>query len=279
MELHHIALLAIVQAITEFLPISSSGHLILLHSYLEQGATDSQSDRLMDIAVHVGTLFAVLFYFRKDVWTMLRGGLHILQHRKLNPTPEARMSLLVLAGSIPMIVIGGLVYVLVSEDFFYNPKIIVVTTLVFGILLGVADYYGKKTRTVEDLTFKDAMIIGFMQCLSIIPGTSRSGITMTSARFLGFSRPEAARFSFLLAIIATSAVGAAGALDLSATGDMKLIRDALLAAALTFVMALGVITFLMKWLAKFSFMPFVVYRMILGAVLIFLLYVRPALEL
>jgi undecaprenyl-diphosphatase len=114
-----------------------------------------------------------------------------------------------------------------------------------------------------------------MQCLSIIPGTSRSGITMTGARLLGFSRFEAARFSFLLVIVATAAVGAAGALDLTSMGDTGLIRDALIAVALTFVAALAVIAFLMKWLARFSFMPFVVYRLLLGAGLVLYLYVLP----
>ena len=108
MEFHHIALLALVQAVTEFLPISSSGHLILLHNYFEQSGLDSDHDRLMDIAVHIGTLLAVLVYFRNDVLTMLRGGVDILRTRKLLPTPEARMALLVVAGSIPMIVVGGL---------------------------------------------------------------------------------------------------------------------------------------------------------------------------
>ena len=178
-----------------------------------------------------------------------------------------------------MIVVGGLVYVLVDEKVFYNPHIIIFTTLIFGILLGVADYFGKKLRTVEDLTFKDALIIGCLQCLSIIPGTSRSGITMTGARLLGFSRAEAARFSFLLAIIATSAVGAAGIFDITSIGDPTLIRNAADCRVLTFIAALAVIVFLMKWLAKFSFMPFVVYRMILGAVLIFILYIKPGLSL
>lgn len=278
MELHHIVLLSLVQAVTEFLPISSSGHLILLHNYLENGGADSQHDRLMDIAVHVGTLFAVLAYFRKDVLFMLGGGLDIVRERKLMPTPAARMAVLVTLGSLPIIIVGGLVYVLVDEDVFYNPHIIVFTTLIFGALLGFADHKGKNLKTVDDLTLKDALLIGFMQCLSIIPGTSRSGITMTTARLLNYSRPEAARFSFLLAIIATSAVGAAGIFDLTAIGDPKLIKDALIAGVMTFVAALLVIVFLMKWLTKFSFMPFVIYRMILGAVLIGYLFVLPALN-
>lgn len=278
MELHHIALLSLVQAITEFLPISSSGHLILLHKFLEDGVSDSQRDRLMDIAVHVGTLFAVLVYFRKDVWFMLKGGLDIVRERQLMPTPAARMAVLVTLGSMPIIFVGGLVYVFVDEDVFYNPAIIVFTTLIFGALLGFADYKGKNLKTVDDITLRDALLIGCMQCLAIIPGTSRSGITMTTARLLNYSRPEAARFSFLLAIIAMSSVGAAGAFDLTSLGDAALIRDALLAGAMTFVAALAVIVFLMKWLTRFSFMPFVIYRMILGAVLIGYVFVLPALN-
>ncbi len=278
MELHHIALLAVVQAITEFLPISSSGHLILLHNFIGDATSDAVRDRLMDIAVHVGTLLAVLVYFRKDVFRMLGGGIDILRARKLMPTPEARQAVLVTAGSLPILVIGGLIYVFVPEDVFYNPNIIVVTTLVFGVLLGLADHFGKSTKTFEDITLKDALLIGLAQCLAIIPGTSRSGITMTTARFLGYSRPEAARFSFLLYIIAMAAAGSAGALDLTSIGDMSLVRDALISVAFTFVSALLVITFLMKWLTRFSFLPFVVYRMLLGAGLIFYLYILPGLN-
>jgi undecaprenyl-diphosphatase len=278
MEFHHIVLLALVQAITEFLPISSSGHLILLHNFFESSSEDAARDRLMDIAVHVGTLLAVLVYFRKDVALMFQGGLDILKTQKLMPTPAARQTVLVTLGSLPIILVGGLVYVLVDEEFFYNSDIIIITTVIFGVLLGIADYIGKKTRTVEEITVKDALLIGCMQCLSIIPGTSRSGITMTAARFLGFSRPEAARFSFLLAIIATAAVGAAGIFDLGNLGDMELVKEAAIAALLSFVGAILVIAFLMKWLAKFSFMPFVVYRLLLGAALITYLYILPALN-
>lgn len=274
MLFHHIALLALVQAITEFLPISSSGHLILLHNYLEQNGMNAQYDRLMDISVHIGTLCAVLLYFRRDVATMLKGLLDVVRTRKLVPTPEARMGWLVLTGSIPMLVVGGLIYLLVNEKTLTNPAIIVFTTVIFGILLGVADKIGPKTRSVADLTWKDAIIIGCLQCLSSIPGTSRSGITMTGARLLGFSRPEAARFSFLLAIVATAAVGVMGIFGLSEVGDPVLIRSAIIAAGLTFVFALIVIAVLMKWLAKFSFMPFVVYRLCLGAVLGYLLFIK-----
>lgn len=273
MEIHHIVLLALVQAVTEFLPISSSGHLILLHNFLENAHGDAARDRLMDIAVHVGTLFAVLAYFRKDVLTMLKGGVDILKTRQLMPTPEARMAILVLMGSIPIIIVGGLVYILVDAEVLSNPHIIVFTTLIFGVLLGVADKFGKTHKAVETLTWKDALAIGCAQCLSIIPGTSRSGITMTTARFMGFSRPEAARFSFLLAIVATAAVGAAGIFDITAIGDPQLIRDAVIAAVMTFVFALLVIVFLMKWLTRFSFLPFVVYRMCLGCALIAYLYI------
>lgn len=232
-----------------------------------------ERERLMDIAVHVGTLLAVLVYFRKDVFNMLLGGIDIIKHRQLMPTPRARMAFLVLIGSLPIIAIGGLVYVLVPEETLSNPHIIVVTTILFGALLGYADYVGKSFKRVEDITLKDALLIGFMQCLSIIPGTSRSGITMTTARLLGFSRAEAARFSFLLAIVATAAVGAAGALDITSLGDWGLIKDALIALALTFFAALTVITLLMKWLAKFSMLPFAIYRLMLGAALITYLYI------
>lgn len=273
MDLLHIAILAIVQGITEFLPISSSAHLILLHALFEDGAVEQAAeDQLLDIAMHIGTLLAVLVAFHTEVLAMLRGARDVLKHKGLMKTADARLLTLVVLGSVPAVLAGFVVYKAVDPELLRNPHIIMWTTIIFGIVLGLADKFGKTERTVSDITVKDTVYIGLAQCLSMIPGVSRSGITMTAGRLLGLSRVEAARFSLLLAIIITSAVGFAGALDLAKLDNVSLTTDAAIAGALSFVTALAVIWGMLKSLARFSFMPYVVYRLILGAVLIVVLY-------
>ena len=185
---------------------------------------------------------------------------------------DSRLLTLVVTGSIPAIAVGFLLYEFVDPAILYDPHIILWTTLIFGVLLGVADYFGKTTRSVSELTMKDTIIIGLAQCLSLIPGTSRSGITMTAGRFLGMNRVEAARFSLLLAMVITSAVGFAGILDLLKMENVTLTLDAALAAFLSFLTAIAMIWIMMKGLTKFSFMPYVIYRLILGAILVVVLY-------
>ncbi len=273
MLLYHIALLALVQGISEFLPISSSGHLILMHELLDHDTLQKAEDnRMIDIAVHVGTLMAVLVYFHKDVWGMILGCRDIITRKPFDQSENAQLTAYVLVSSIPIILVGGLVFVFVDPEVFYNPKIIIWTLIGFGGLLWFADK-SIQTRTVEDITLKDALIIGCAQTLSIIPGVSRSGITMTASRFLGLNRIQAARYSLLLAIVATSAVGAVGLLKLIKSGNMQLGVDAAIAAGLTFLTGLLVIAFMMRWLAKFSFTPFVVYRVALGLVLLGYFYI------
>jgi undecaprenyl-diphosphatase len=276
MPLYFIALLAIIQGITEFLPISSTAHLVLLHHWYDPNAAEhAHQNRMLDIAVHVGTLLAVCLYFYKDVWGMICGTWDLLRRKSFDESENAQMMVYVLVGSVPMLVVGFAVYFFMDPAWFYNPYIIIFTTIVFGLLLGYADKIGATTRKVEDIVLKDALWVGCLQCLSIIPGVSRSGITMTAGRFLGLSRVEAARYSLLLAIVATSAVGAAGLFDLIQEGNVQLTNDFFLAAFLSFLTAIAVIALMMKWLAKFSFMPFVWYRMILGLALIGYFYIWP----
>lgn len=273
MSLFHLFILAVVQGITEFLPISSSAHLILLHNIFEGGKLQEvQNDRVLDIAVHVGTLMAVLVFYHREVVTMFRGAGHIITQKSLFATPESRLTSLVGLSSLPCLILGFIVYKLVDPAFFYNPHIIAWTTIIFGIILGVADYVGRSTRSVENLSIKQGLMIGFAQCIAFLPGVSRSGITMTAGRFLGMSRVEAARFSLLLAMIVTSAVGFAGFLDLRKIDNVHVTYDALIAAVLSFLTALGVIWVMIKGLRHHSFLPYVVYRIILGLGLIWYLY-------
>lgn len=276
MILPYLALLALIQGITEFLPISSTAHLVLLHNIFDPSIQDAQENRMLDISVHIGTLLAVLVYFHRDVLTLIRGGLGLVFPPMSSGTKsEQHLALTVLASSIPLIFVGFIVYKTVDPAWFYNPHIIAWTTVIFGLLLGYADHIGQTHRESSSLTLKEALLLGFMQCLSLIPGVSRSGITMTIGRFLGLDREEAARFSLLMAVVATAAVGFAGILDIIQEGNVALTMDAGIAMLLSFLSALVVIVGMMKWLAKFSFMPFVVYRLILGVGLIFALYILP----
>jgi undecaprenyl-diphosphatase len=260
----HIVVLALVQGITEFLPVSSSGHLVLVPIFAgwpDQGL-------IIDVAVHVGTLGAVVLYFWRDIFSMLRGLLMVSRGRN---DPYAKLAGLLVLTTIPVIAAGyGLKHY--GIDGLRSLNVIAWTTLGFGIVLWITDEVGMTLRRVEDLGISDALIIGFAQVLALVPGTSRSGITMSAARLLGMERSDAARFSMLLSIPTIIGAGTLAGLDLYRAGDARLSGDALLAAGLSFVTALIAITLLMAWLRRSSFAPFVVYRIVLGCGLLGLSY-------
>lgn len=266
MSLYHIIILALIQGLSEFLPVSSSGHLVLAHHLLEgEGANLCWSEnRTIDVAVHIGTLLSVLVYFRRDLLQMACGvccrkgeGLHLFK--------------MVLLASIPVI-IGGYVIHMLQPSLLCLLQVMAWMTLIFGIVLWIADKYFPDTRKLDGMGWKDAALIGLAQVLALVPGTSRSGITMTAARFLGFSRVEAARFSLLLAIIAIGGAGTLAGLDLFQSGNARLGLDSLIAALLAFVSGWVAIALMMKWLEKSSFTVFAVYRIALGALLLVLIY-------
>lgn len=259
MPFFHVVILALVQGITEFLPISSSGHLVLVHAALGE----TEDDLTLDIAVHVGTLFAVLLYFRRDICRMI-GGL------KPGAADRNMLAALIIA-SLP-VVIAGFVLHITGPEWTRSLTLLAWSTLIFGVLLWAADQFRPMDRTLDKLTLKDAALIGLAQAIALIPGVSRSGITMTAGRALGFSRSESARFSLLLAVVAISGAGILGGLDLMEKGDMNLSYTALVAAVLAFVSALVTIALMMRWLDKASFTPFAVYRVIMGFVMLGLIY-------
>ena len=264
MTLLQIAVLAIVQGITEFLPISSSGHLIMvpeLVDWPDQGLT-------IDIAVHVGTLLAVMVYFHRDLWAMLSGLFHLILGRS---TPGARLAGYIVAATVPVLVAGYLVKTF-AGDSLRSIELIGWTTLGFGLLLLVADRVGMTVRRIEHMNLTAAGAIGVAQMLALIPGTSRSGITMTAARFLGYERAEAARFSLLLSMPTIFGAGVLAGLGLAEQGDQRLGMDAAIAAAIAFVTALIAIAAMLRWLRHARFTPFVVYRVILGAGLLSWVY-------
>ena len=271
-------IIAIVQGITEFLPISSSGHLILV-PYIT--GSDDQGP-LIDVAVHVGSLLAIIVYFFKDVVTLARGGFASLG---IGTAPaERRLFWWIVLGTIPAVVFGLAIKLgafnslaetwfgitVTDEDLMASIRftdLIAVNLIIYGIALGIADWLGKETKRFEDMTARDGLVVGLAQALAIIPGTSRSGVTMTAARALGYERVEAARFSFLLSIPAVAGAGVLIVPEIVEAGS-QLALDALITGALTFVAAFATMAFLMQFLKKASMLVFVIYRVALGALLL-----------
>jgi len=263
MSLFHLILLALIQGITEFLPISSSAHLILLPvlmDWADQGA-------LIDVMAHLGTMFAVLVYFRGDIAQVAAGKLALLKGKM---TPGGRLALLVGAATPPVLIGGAILFLTDSTGFLRDPRLIAWATIVFALALWVADSFMPEKRDTESLTFRDAFLIGLAQAVALIPGTSRSGITMTAGRALSMTRPESARFSMLMSIPVLAAFGVVAGIDLYVEGAQASLTDGLIVMSLSFISALAAIAVLMKLLERMSFLPFVIYRLLLGAALLFL---------
>jgi len=261
-----IVVLALVQGITEFLPISSSAHLILvpiLVGWPDQGL-------LLDVAVHIGTLVAVLIFFAREVALMFQG---VADWRQpgLFAQPGRRLAGQILLATLPVVIAGFLIRDWVAAGG-RSMALIGWTTLGFGLLLQLADRIGGQERRFADIGFRDAFLIGCAQILALVPGTSRSGITMTAARLLGYAREDGARFSLLLAIPTTAAAGALATLGIIRLGERELGLDALLAAALACASALAAMALLLRWLRHAGFWPFVVYRVVLGLILLAIAY-------
>lgn len=266
MTLFHIFLVAVIQGITEFLPISSSGHLILLPKLT--GMADQ--GLVIDVAVHVGTLFAVVLFFWSDVRLALSGLPDVLRGRL--DTPGARLAFLLVIATIPVIVAGLLLKLSGYDENLRSITVIGWTTLVFGLLLYWSDQIGRYRKTAETWTLRDAVILGLWQAVALIPGTSRSGITITGARFLGYHRQEAARISMLMSIPTIMASGALLGAEVVMQADFGLLRQGALAAAFAFVAALLALFLMMRLLRSISFTPYVIYRIGLGVVLLWIAY-------
>ena len=264
-------ILSIIQGITEFLPISSSGHLVLVHEFMDDGLSNIDQKRL-DIAVHIGTLFAVIGYFRNDFKTLCCGGIDIIKGRF--STVNATLTKLIIIASIPIIIAG---FILFSMDMtlFDNLHSIAWMSIIFGILLYIADKKHETSTVVQDFTVKHALFYGLAQCIALIPGVSRSGITMTAGRFLGHSRVEAARMAMMMGMVTIAAAGLLT--SFSVMQDTTLSKDFMIIAGLgiilSFITAYLAIWVMMKWFAgQGSMTPFVIYRLILGGVLLGLIY-------
>lgn len=260
MTLMQLAVIALIQGITEFLPISSSGHLILIPAvtgWKDQGL-------LIDVAVHVGTLGAVMVYLWRDVWLMLRG---MWKPGNIRRNPGLRLIAQLALGTLP-VVIGGVIFIQMVGDGLRSAVVVGWATIGFGILLYLADRYTVTINKLEHMTWGRALFIGLSQVVALIPGTSRAGITITAARWLGFERTEAARFSMLLSIPTIVAAGAAATYKILQVGTEELRSEALIAGGMAFITAFVAIVLMMGWLRRASFTPFVVYRLLLGAAIL-----------
>ena len=262
MSLLEIIILALIQGLSEFLPISSSGHLILpaeLLGWKDQG-------QAFDVAVHVGSLCAVVIYFRQDLLRLAAGWFGSLSGR---PSEDGKMAWMIIVATLPVVIVGLLTKDLI-ELWLRSGYVIATTTIVFGLLLFWADRFSQKQppQQSRDLDWKKAMLIGLSQILALIPGTSRSGITMTSALFLGLDREQAARFSFLLSIPTILGAGTLMTYKLLSADVPANWQELFFGFVLSFMSAYLCITLFLKWIASIGMTPFVIYRVILGIVII-----------
>ena len=263
MDLLHIVVLAVVQGITEFLPISSSGHLILVPyftSWADQGLD-------FDIAVHIGTLTAIVAYFRRTLFAMARDFMRsVLARREVG---ESRLAWAVLFGTIPAGLVG-LAFRNDIETTLRSPWVVACTTIGYAVLLFIADRRPGR-RDERSVGWLDVVVIGCAQALSLVPGTSRSGVTMTAGLFRGLSREAAARFSFLLAVPVMTAAGLSRLSDYAEHTAPLDVRALVLGVVLSAITGFACIHYLLKWLTRFGMLPFVLYRLALGAVLLVVL--------
>ena len=248
-----VLILAIIQGITEFLPVSSSSHLILISNYINF----NNQNLSIDVSLHIGSFLAVITYFFKDIINFFR---------------DKKLFYKILLSSFPVMVVG---YILVKYnliDTLRNIELIAWTTIIFGILLYIADKFKLQKKINNDLSYKSAIFIGFFQVLSLIPGVSRSGLTITAARFLKFQRYDSAKISFLLSIPTLGAVSIFGLNNLINSESLEFSFLNLLSITLSFMFSLITIKFFLSFIQKFSLKIFVIYRIFLGLILLYLSY-------
>jgi len=262
-------ILGIVQGLTEFLPISSNAHLRLVGLLLGTGTDPGAA---FTAIIQLGTELAVVVYFGADLWRIISRWFLALFGRIPRNDPDAKMGWFIILGSVPIVVLG-VIFQKTIETTLRSLWVIAVTLIVFGLLLGIADYVGAKKRRLRDLTAPHAAIYGGAQALALLPGVSRSGGTITAGLFLGYERAAAARYSFLLAI---PAVFGSGLFELYKTikspgSEVFTAGETAVATVVSFVVGLVVIVFFMNYISKRSFLPFVIYRLALGGTLVALL--------
>ena len=261
--------LGLVQGLTEFLPISSSAHLRIVGAFLPDAGDPGAA---FTAITQIGTETAVVVFFWRDIVRIIGHWFRALFGRIPRNDPDAKMGWLIIVGTIPIVVLG-LVFQDVIETTLRSLWIVAATLIVFGVILGIADLVAKQRRTLDDLTVGHGILYGLAQSLALIPGVSRSGGTITAGLLLGYTREAAARYAFLLAI---PAVFGSGLYELAKTirqptHEVFGFGETAVATVVAFGVGLAVIAFFMKWISKHSFLPFVVYRVAIGTILIVLL--------
>ncbi len=269
----YLLMLSVVQGVTEFLPVSSSAHLILARDLFAALGVPmwegSQADELaLDIALHVGSLGAILLYFWRDLAQLFVG---LADAVRLKGTAASRMLVLLVSATLPILVVGFLIKDVVTF-MLRSAEIIAWTTIIFGLLLYVADRRPEREDDIGQMNFRQVIVIGLAQCLALIPGVSRSGIAMTAGRIVGLDRQLSARFALLLSLPTIAGAGLLGTIDLYRAGDARLTGEALMGGFLAFIAAWIAVVLLMNWLKRFSYTPFVFYRLALGFFLLVLIY-------
>ncbi|MEA9983770.1 MULTISPECIES: undecaprenyl-diphosphate phosphatase [Subtercola] len=277
MQLLQAIILGLVQGLTEFLPISSSAHVKIVGELIGAGGDPGAA---FTAIIQLGTEAAVLVFFWRDVVRIVSRWVKALFGRIPRSDPDARMGWLIIIGSLPIVILG-LIFQNAIETTLRSLWIVAVTLIVFGILLGIADAVGAKKRRLKDLTYPHGVVYGLAQALALIPGVSRSGGTITAGLFMGYERKAAARYSFLLAM---PAVFGSGLFQLyksvkdpctsalaGCTPEIFNGAETAVATVVAFVVGLVVIAFFMNYISRHSFLPFVVYRVALGIVLMVLL--------
>ncbi len=266
MTLFHLFLVAAIQGITEFLPISSSGHLILLPNLTN---LDDQG-QVIDVAVHVGTLLAVILFFRKDMKLAFSGIPHLL--RGQTETPGAKLAFLLLIATVPVMAFGFILQITGLAASMRSIAVVGWAMLLFGILLWWMDQKGPANKTDAEWSQRDAIIMGLWQAAALIPGASRSGTTITGARHLGYNRHDAAKLAMLMSVPTILASGALLVIQTAPYATEELLRDGLISALFSCVAALLALSLMMRLLRSISFTPYVIYRIVLGLFLLWVAY-------
>ena len=263
MALEIIIILSLIQGITEFLPISSSAHLIIIPEFF----LNLESSRGFDVSLHFGSLLAVIYYLKKDLIKIILDTIFL---KKDNEGFIILKNLII--STIPVIIVGFLVHIN-NFDIIRSLEVIGWTTLIFGILLGIADRNLKVIKYFKSLNLKDAFVIGIAQTLAIIPGTSRSGIVITAGLYMGFSRFDASKYSLLLSIPVIMAATTLESINLFIEKGLFFNNEMIMGIILSFCVALITITLFMKWINKASLKIFVAYRIMLGILILIYAYI------
>lgn len=260
-------LLGLIQGLTEFLPISSSAHVQIAQELLGLSNLSKPQLTAFIATIQLGTEAAVVLYFAKTIWEISRAFLSEGFRKWSGQSKESKLGWLIVVGTLPVVVLG-----ISFEDIIENDVrqlwVIGITLIVFGIVLGLADHFGRKEKEIENLDFRSGVIFGFGQALALVPGVSRSGGSITAGLLLGFTREAAARYSFLLAI---PAVVASGLYQFFSTFGLlpdEMIFATAIATLVSFISGYAVIAWLLRYLAKGSFLPFVIWRVTVGSLLL-----------